>query len=280
MVLLIQKGNLVLAFSSEYCSHGEIELELQESLNCITKLVFKEEAKNKTVFAPQLFDTYNTKEDQIQECKFLIDCNFCFLQHLGVCFDERQNNEIVYIFDLLMRNIFGIKCNRKEYSDVVHTGHQNASEVKNPSNEDLQFPLSFDQPCPKEKLIRTFLHDFYPCCENYLKDLFSHVIQFGLNIFIRNREVSTNCQDLLLFLNCFKANECISESELDVTKNFLFSYYTIHVHYAKKTVDNFMKKVAEGEQVEVGPEYVTILLASLIAEDYKVFHFIDIRHEL
>ena len=42
MVLLIQKGNLVLAFSSEYCSHGEIELELKESLNCITKLVFKE----------------------------------------------------------------------------------------------------------------------------------------------------------------------------------------------------------------------------------------------
>ena len=76
-----------------------------------------------------------------------------------------------------MRKTFGIKCKRKEISDVVHTEHQNTSEVKDPNDEDLQFPLSFDQPCPKEKLIHTFLHDFYPCCENYLRDLISHVIE-------------------------------------------------------------------------------------------------------
>ena len=267
---MAEKSRLVLSFSSEKCDHDQIGFHLEDSMNCVVKLRFNKQTTSQVSFTSRTVKTFDTMVNVFDRCTFMNDITFCFTNHFGQCFNEQNNQGIACIVSFYMAKIHNLNCDPKQDAQHKEEDLNYFWNVFDSYQNDTKFPLSFDRPCSKQELVSAFFRGVYPCIERYVMSIFSNLVQFLINLFSHDQKSLTNCQELVMFLNCFKENECLSEREVRMARSLLFTSYFVTMKFAVKAYEDYFEQYEGTGNIEIDNRYVLMRITWWIIIDYLV----------
>ena len=184
LLLMTDDSRLVLSFSSEKCNHDQLGFHLEDSMNCVAKLMFNKKNTSQVNLTSQAMKSFDIMVNVGHQCMFINDITYCFINHFGQCFNEQNNEGIAYIINVNLAKILNATCDQKQDSQNKEEDSTYFWTLFYSYQSNSKFPLSFDRPCSNHELVSAFFPGVYPCIERYVISIFSSLTQFVINLLV------------------------------------------------------------------------------------------------
>ena len=267
LLLILLGSSCVSSFSTQACTHDQIEKHLRTTLNCI-------ERSNRIAMDNGIQNGTSTTE----WCG-LMDAEIeCFTKNLGTCFNKNMTSDFAILMEWEIHD--NNTCNRikgdnKKEIELI------GKDYFEKEIESLKDIVIFDQECSTEELIIS-LEVLKPC-------VIMHFLPIILNI-ISPKPTDPNaipvCENVVGILNgCFTQTDCLSQTEMSLIRDFFATHYNIFMEFVVQSaakfgsVSNFMDVVGvhkddllDGLGYPFSSQRKTMIMKKMetIVEDYKV----------
>ena len=268
LLLILLNSSCVSSFSTQACTHDQIEKHLRTTLNCIMATDDSQVAEMK-----------GHKTNTTEWCE-LMDAEIeCFTKNLGTCFNKDMTSDFAILMEWALYD--NNTCNRID-GDYRGEIDRKKEEIINKLKKDIESSkdiVNFDQECSTEVLIIS-LEVLKPC-------VIMHFYSIILNIHSPKPTESKSipvCENVVGILNgCVtQTTDCLSQTEMSLIQDFLATCYYVFMEFVVQSaaksgsVFNFMDffGVDEADLFDgsFSSQRKTTIMKKMdtIVEDYKV----------
>jgi len=276
--------SFVSGFSTQKCSHEQIETHLKSILNCRVKSQSKFNI-NDAFFKQATDQTAGIEQNGtkiIDWCELIDEDISCFIDNIGTCFDQKISNDFAIIMEWTYNKQPYIECNRIKglTKDEIK---RKAMAIVAHYNEDvqrLQSIVTFDKECSTEELIDSVRGQF-PC---FQKQFVSIMVDLTLQMQMPPHQTPVPvCKHVIeIFSTCFQETQCLSQPEMNLIRDVLAIHYNITMSFIVQLsaqyggVSKFVDviRAAVDDKLDIGrntkQQWQSVsMMGDLILEDYK-----------
>ena len=232
LLLIILSSSCVSSFSTQACTHDEMEQHLRSTLNCIMRSNRRAMDNGIQYTDIHTIKEYKNSTNTPEWCELMDEEIECFTKHLGTCFDKKMTSDfaIWMKWEIIDNNT----CNRIK-GDNKKEIELNGKDNLKKDIESLKDIVTFDQECSTEELLIS-LEVLKPCLVMHLFSIIQHTIPLKPT---EPKSIPV-CKTVVGILNdCFAQTDCLSQTEMNLIRDFLATYYNIFMEFVAQSVAKF-----------------------------------------
>ena len=288
LLLLTMHYSCVLSFSTQSCTHDQIEKHLKTSFNCV---MISQNRIMKSFLAMDNAQIAKMKEhgiDITESCEMIDEKIDCFSKNIGTCFDKKIAGDFALLMEYHYNKQPCVECNRLEGYNKEEIERKAKLIIMNYKKdiESLINIVNFDQKCSTDELIMS-VKGKWPCLMKHYysisHEIMPHIIGPKPSV-PKSIHVCKNVVGVLK--DCSTQTDCLSQPEMILIRDFFGTYYNVVMVFVAELTAKFGSMFSLMDTVGVGMEDVhgiegypqlnaemktkMVKMMDIVIEDYKV----------
>ena len=288
VLLIALNSSCVLSFSTQSCTHDQIEKHLKTTLNCVMKSQNRNMKSFLAMDNAQIAKLKEHSSNTTEWCELIDEEIECFTKNLGTCFNKKLTSDFAILMEWYYNKQPYMECNRLEGDNKEEIERKGKAIIKNYKKdiESLKDIVTFDQECSTEELIMS-VKGKWPCLMMHFYSIIQELMPHIIGPKPSEPKSIPVCKNVVGILNgCFTQTDCLSQPEMSLIRDFLATYYNVAMGFVVQltakfgSMSSFMDTIGVGKDdvhdIEGYPKLNTKMKTmmmkgmDMIVEDFKV----------
>ena len=286
VLLIALNSSCVLSFSTQSCTHDQIEKHLKTTLNCVMKSQNRNMKSFLAMDNAQIAKLKEHSSNTTEWCELIDEEIECFTKNLGTCFNKKLTSDFAILMEWYYNKQPYMECNRLEGDNKEEIERKGKAIIKNYKKdiESLKDIVTFDQECSTEELIMS-VKGKWPCLMMHFYSIIQELMPHIIGPKPSEPKSIPVCKNVVGILNgCVtQTTDCLSQTEMSLIQDFLATCYYVFMEFVVQSaaksgsVFNFMDFFGVDEAdlfdgLGFSSQRKTTIMKKMdtIVEDYKV----------
>lgn len=258
VLLITLNSSCVLSFSTQSCTHEQIETHLKTTLNCVMKSQNRNMKSFLAMDNAQIAKLKEHSTNTTEWCELIDEEIECFTKNLGTCFNKKLTSDFAILMEWYYNKQPYMECNRLEGDNKEEIERKGKAIIKNYKKdiESLKDIVTFDQECSTEELIMS-VKGKWPCLMMHFYSIIQELMPHIIGPKPSEPKSIPVCKNVVGILNgCFTQTDCLSQPEMSLIRDFLATYYNVAMGFVVQLTAKFGSMSSFMDTIGVGKEDV------------------------